>query len=149
VTPTPVRRRAVLGAVLAAAAAAPLVLPSRLPAHSYRAGRVLIGHPWALPSDGPDGEAFLSLLNAGGEADRLLAARTPAARTVEAVFPGGGFPLDLPPGRPIAMRPGGPRLRLAGLVRPLALGDAAPLVLVFERAGEAETSVLVETSPGH
>jgi len=144
VTPAPPSRRAVL-----AAASLLVVAPAAARAHSYRAGRVLIGHPWALPSDGPDGEAFLSLLNTGSEADRLLSARTPAARAVEAVFPSGGFPLDLPPGRPVPMRPGGPRLRLAGLVRPLVLGDAVTLVLVFARAGEAETEVFVEASPGH
>jgi copper(I)-binding protein len=145
VTPPPPSRRAVL-----AAASALLVTPAAAArAHSYRAGRVLIGHPWALPSDGPDGDAFLSLLNTGTEEDRLVGARSPAAREVEHVGPGGGLPLALPPGRPVPMRPGGPRLRLVGLVRPLVLGDAVPLTLVFARAGEAAAELLVETAPGH
>lgn len=123
-------------------------------AHSYKADEVRIGHPWAQPAQGPDGEAYVAILNTGKTADRLLSATTPAAKRVVILeeVPGGRVPvvaMPVEPMRAIPMRPGARALKLEGLAKPLALGDRFPMTLVFERSGKVEVEIFVEQAPGH
>lgn len=122
-------------------------------AHSTRVGSLRIGHAWALPAAFGDGQAFMPLLNEGDESDALLGARGDLATLIElrrnARYddpPEGRF--DLLPGKPFAMRPQGPHLRLIGLASPLAMGQRFVLVLDFLNAGETEVEVYVEQTPG-
>ncbi len=141
-------RRAFLTAATALLIAGPAL------AHSFAAGQVKIGHPWALPAAGPDASAFVSLLNGGAEADRLTGASTPLAAKVVIHDLAQGKPtpvdgIDVLPKRPVAMRPTARELRLVGLTRPLKLGDKFPLTLTFAKGGSVTVEVFVEEGPAH
>jgi periplasmic copper chaperone A len=123
-------------------------------AHSYAAGKVKIGHAWALPQVvAQDGQCFMPLYNEGKDADALVAARSDIVSFIElrmnARYDHPAEPqFELLPGRPLAMRPQAVHLRLAGLSRDLKLGDRFRVVLDFLNAGEVEVEVHVENSPG-
>lgn len=139
-------RRAVLALLPAL-----LALPRAAAAHSYSAGEVAVGHPWARPT-GPDervGFAWMPLVNRAATADRLLGAATPVAGRVRLREPGQGFVthFELPAKQPLAMRPGARELVLEDLRKPLRLDDRFPLELRFQRAGTLTVEVWVETSP--
>lgn len=146
------RRTLVATLALLPLAGPALVTPAL--AHSYKAGGVRVGHPWGRPSDGPEADVFVALLNTGEAPDRLIGATTPVAAAVTIVdeVEGRLSPVEtlaLAPKRPVPMRPGARALRLSGLVRPLKLGDRFPLTLRFERAGAVEVEIYVEEAPGH
>lgn len=141
-------RRTLLAALATLALAGPAL------AHSYKGGTVMVGHPWALPSAGGEGTAFVALLNNGGQPDRLLSAATPIAAKVQIrdLVQGKPTPVDslqVKPKAPIPMRPGARDLLLTGLKQPLKLGDKFPLTLEFEKGGTVEVEVFVEEGPGH
>jgi len=122
-------------------------------AHSYKHGRIMIGHAWALPSQTNEAQVFFPLLNNGTEADELIAARSPIASMIE--FRTNNRYDDPPlqsvrlePGKPLAMRPTARHLRLIGLPRSLAQGERFPLTLDFLNAGEAEIEVMVQSHSG-
>jgi copper(I)-binding protein len=52
-------------------------------AHSYNAGRILIGHAWALPSRTSEAQVFCALANNGDEPDEIVGARSPIASLIE------------------------------------------------------------------
>jgi copper(I)-binding protein len=93
-----------------------------------------------------NGAAFMTLRNRGGQADRLVSASVPIARTVELhthirdgdvmrMRPVADIPV--PAGQTVRLRPGGLHVMLIGLTEPLRQGATVPLTLRFERAGEA------------
>jgi len=137
-------RRSLLAAPLLSLAAA------RARAHSYVLGPVEIGHPWARPTEARLGAAYCVLAIKGDAADTLGSAETPIAERVELRNAAGEavHAIEIPPGRPVVLRPGKPYLALVGLKRPLKLGDSFPLTLRFDLAGEIAVTVLVENSPG-
>ena len=124
-------------------------------AGDYRAGDVEISQPWARASATPQartGAAYMALSNKGDTPDRLTAASTPIAeraelhthemdgnvmrmRPIEA--------LEIAPGEPAVLRPGGLHLMLVGLRQPLRAGDRVPLTLTFQRGGTVEVEVAV------
>jgi len=146
-----------LAATLALAAALALA-PSAATAHDFKAGGVVIDHPYATPT--PAGARtgavyFRALRNGGREADRLLGARTTVAAsieihrgTVDANDVMRMRPIDaieLPPGAAPNLRHGGElHLMLVDLKAPLKEGERFPVWLRFERAGEREVTVWVQ-----
>jgi copper(I)-binding protein len=145
----PARRLAMLaGCVLAVSASA----------HSFKAGDIVIEHPYALPSPAGarTGAMYLrALRNTAQRPDRLLSVRTPAAATVEihhmALGPDNVMrmravdALPLPPATAVkAMHGGEWHLMLMQLTRPLQAGDRFPATLRFERGGEREVMVVVQ-----
>ncbi len=126
-----------------AAAAALAVLPA-----SHALAQVAVGDPWVratVPQQQASG-AFMTLTAA--QAARLVEARSPVAGVVEIhemtmdgnvmrmrAIPG----LDLPAGKPVALRPGGYHVMLMSLNRTLAPGEVVPLTLVVESGGRRET----------
>ncbi len=137
------RRRALLLAPFS------LLLARAASAHSYKLGPIEIGHPWARPSATGAAAVFLALSNTGSSSDRLTGGTTLIAREVLLRDEDGSSLeyLDLPPHRPLALRPGRKYIALLGLKGPLALGDSFPLSLRFERAGEIAVTVTVEAGP--
>ena len=108
------------------------------------AGDVVAEHPWsrATPPGASTGAVYVTLLSKDG--DRLVGATSPAAtgasvhdmtmdgnimRMREVV---GG--LTLPPGKPVALQPGGYHIMLTGLKAPLKRGETVPLHLTFANA---------------
>ena len=127
-------------------------------AHGTRVGDLVIEHPYAVPmvagADG--GAAYLrSVQNRGVRADRLIGASSPRAASVvlrRRVRDGATVRLqdidsiELPPGAEMRLRhDGDTQLALLGVKPALRDGDRFPLSLRFERAGEVEVSVWVQT----
>jgi len=116
-----------------------------------------IRRPWARTPSATSLEAggFLTLTNRGGEADRLIAATSPAAARIEIqgikisgptmsmkVMEKG---LGLPPDFTITMKPRGYHLFLQELTAPLSKGSKVPVTLTFEKAGPQQVELVVET----
>lgn len=136
----------VLGAVLA--------LGLSLPAFAADApkGSIMVEQPWARASAGnaPNGAAFMTVMNHGAAADRLVGASSPASAKAELhnhIMDQGVMRMrqiegiDLDPGAPVQMRPGGLHVMLIGLKAPLKAGTKLPLTLVFEKAGQVAIEV--------
>ncbi len=97
------------------------------------------------------GGTFLTLTDSGA-ADRLLSASSPAASKVElhrTVADNGVMKmlpveaLDLPPGKPVELKPGGYHLMMMGLTHPLVPGATFPMTLTFEKAPPVTVTVTV------
>ena len=143
------RRRLILGL------AGLLTLPATAArAHSYKHGKIDIGHAWALPSGASgEGQAFVPMVNNGKAPDELVAARSSVCTQIELRRnnryddpPLTSFVLE--PNRPLPMRPTARHLRLMGLTAPLVLDQRVPIILDFLHAGEIEVEFHVETTPG-
>ena len=113
---------------------------------------------WARPTVAGQqaGGAYVTLHNGGATVDRLLGGSTPAAERVEvhemrmdgSVMRMRELPaLELPAGKSTKLEPGGLHLMLMGLKAPLKVGDKVPLKLRFEKAGEVDLVLLVQTRP--
>ena len=127
-------------------------------AHDFKAGSLVIDHPYATPSLGGVTRGalyFRTLKNTGREADRLIGARTPVASSVEihsSTMDGDVMrmrqveALELSAGSEMKLRHSGGshHLMLVGLKQPLKEGDRFPVTLRFERAGEREVTVWVQ-----
>jgi|JI9StandDraft_2_1071091.scaffolds.fasta_scaffold281734_2 copper(I)-binding protein len=127
-------------------------------AHGVRAGELVIDHPYAVPmtAGATDGAAYLrSVKNRGVLGDRLIGATSPRAASVvlrRRVRGGATAPVqaidfvELPPGAELRLRHDGDvQLALVGVSPPLRDGDRFPLRLRFERAGEVDVTVWVQT----
>lgn len=125
-------------------------------AHDYQAGTIHIDHPYARPTvpGQPSGGAYLTLENRGKDADRLLAADSPAAKKTEihtmsmvgnVMKMREADGIELAPAAKVTMKPGdGYHIMLIGLKQQLKVGDTLPLTLTFEKAGKVEVSVQVQ-----
>ena len=117
-----------------------------------------LSRPWARPDRAIPTQAggFFTVRNAGA-ADRLVAAASPLADTVEIhaikvvgadilirPLPDG---LALPADSTVELKPRGYHLLLMGLKAPLAVGSRLPVKLTFEKAGRIEVELAVE-APG-
>jgi hypothetical protein len=98
--------------------------------------------------------AFLQITSVKG--GKLVSAGSPVAGIVEIhemtmdgnvmkmrALPSG---LDLPAGKPVALKPGGIHVMLMDLKQPLKAGDTVPLVLVVESAGNKRETLEVKAS---
>ncbi len=126
-----------------------LALPAA--AHSYKTGNVMIGHVWAAPTAGNATEVYVPLLNRAPQGDQLVSVLAPTAQAAVFADPANKRigAIDLPPNRPVALKPGSFRIVLAGLDRPVRVGDKIKLTLVFARAGQVQVEALVEAGPSH
>jgi periplasmic copper chaperone A len=112
--------------------------------------------PWARVQTVESRQAggFMTLKNSGPEADRLLAASSAVAETVEIhgirvvenalrmrPYKQG---LNVPVGMPIELKPRGYHLFMQGLKAPLAKGQKVPVTLTFEKAGPRQVELTVE-----
>lgn len=117
------------------------------PASSVTTGPT-IADAWIRPPMGPGQPAagYMTITAPSGGADALIGASSPVAAAVEvhetstdASGMMGMHPVDrveLPPGSPVALEPGGYHLMLMNLNGDLEAGDTVDLVLEFENAGE-------------
>ena len=123
-------------------------------AGDVKVGDITVEGPWARASAGPAkaGAAFMTVNNAGAAVDKLIAASTTVAdkaelhthikegdimrmRPVDAI--------DVPAGGVAELQPGGLHVMLMGLKQPLKEGEAFPLTLTFEKAGQLTVEVMV------
>jgi periplasmic copper chaperone A len=129
-------------------------------AHDFKLGDLVIDHPYATPSlaGTRNGSVyFKGLRNRGGQADRLIAAKSAVAERVElhqmqmdgTIMRMREVPaIELPARTEVNLRHGGAgthHLMLQGLRQPLKDGDRFDLELVFEKAGTRKVNVWVQT----
>ena len=140
--------------------AAPLLLAAALATHAQDAklGAIQIDQPRtrATAAGQAVGGGFFKLTNAG-PSDRLVAASSPASKTVElhTMRMEGDVmrmreveAIELPAGQTVELKPGGLHLMLMGLKAPLKAGETVPVTLKFEKAGEVTVQLKVEAA-GH
>ena len=149
-----------LGIVLAAFsifATQAIAVPSAT-AHDFKVGELAIKHPFsrATPKGAKTGAAYMTIVNVGMSADRLISAKTEISERAEIhrtttendimkmrIQPGGiaissaGGELKLQPGSEY-------HIMLVNLREPLQEGMRVPLVLVFEKAGTVTVELAVE-----
>jgi periplasmic copper chaperone A len=141
----------------AACAAAILLADPAAAARVYNKGPIQLRNPWtrATPPGAEIAGGYVEIRNSGKEADRLVAASSPAAARVElhVMSHEGGVMkmreapgLEMPPRKLLTLKPGGPHLMLVGLKQPLLKGQHIPLMLRFERAGEVRVELEVQAS---
>ena len=125
--------------------------------HGFEVGDLEIGHPWTLaaPAVAPTAVAYLSVVNRGAAADRLVAARSPLAERVElheiALVDGEARMRPLPdgleiaPGATVVLEPGGYHLMVFGRSAAWSEAGAIPLELEFAGAGTVTVELAVHT----
>lgn len=144
----------------ALAVLAALALPVAVQAHDYKLGDLTIEHPWAPASIGAAkaGAAYMKVVNEGQTSDLLIAVASPAAEHAKLhthLVEGGVAKMrpvaavEINPGEPAILRPGGLHVMLMGLKAPLKEGDMFPLTLTFERAGTVTVQVIVQAPDDH
>ncbi len=125
-------------------------------ARDYKAGDLQIGQPWAraTPHGAKVAGGFVTVVNAGTAADRLVSATAEIAEhaeihemsmkdgvmTMRPLADG----VAVPAGGELALRPGGYHLMFVGLKRMLKQGESFAGTLTFEKAGTVEVSFQVE-----
>jgi hypothetical protein len=113
---------------------------------------IVVQEPWAraTPGGAKSGAAYMTLVNHGGTADKLLGAATPQADAVQfhKETEDNGVSrmremhsIDLDPGAKIVFKPGDMHMMITGLKQPLKEGQSFPLTLNFEKAGSIEVTV--------
>lgn len=125
-------------------------------AHEYDAGELHIEHPWsrAMPPTAPTAAAYFVVHNKGIEADTLLSAASPHAGKVELhehVHADGLMKMqevqnvEVPAGGEVRFEPMGYHVMMFELQAQAKDGDRFPLTLTFEKAGQVEVEVAVQT----
>jgi copper(I)-binding protein len=150
-----------------AAASVALFLAVPALAHEVTAGSLTITDLWtrATPPNAPTAGGFLTIANAGPDADWLVSASSPLAGKAEihemSVKDGvmtmrplaGG--VEIPAGATVTLAPGGLHIMFTDLKEPFVEGGKAPVTLTFEKAGTVETFLHVkaigasESDSGH
>ncbi|AZG88372.1 copper chaperone PCu(A)C [Pseudomonas syringae pv. pisi str. PP1] len=126
-------------------------------AHEYKAGSLLIGHPWSmeLPPNAPTVAAYFTLENKGDSVDRLISVDTPIAGQAqlhEHVHADGLMKMqhvqavDIPAGAKVAFAPMAWHVMLLDIKdrSKLVVGQRFPMTLHFEKAGDVEVQVVVQ-----
>ena len=145
-------------AVAAAAGLVALVSASATRAQNdgsaaHKLGSLTVEAPWARIGRGARaGAAYLRIVNAGAEADRLIGVSSPVAARVELhshKMQDGAMRMRridavaVPAGEAAELQPGGDHVMLIGLAGPPEQGGTFPLTLVFEKAGRIAVPVAV------
>ena len=117
--------------------------------------KVQVVSPWAraTPAGAQTGAAYMTLVNKGAAADRLVSASTPLAAVTEfhktvddngvmKMLPVDG--IEVHAGSQAVLKPGGYHVMLMKLAHPLEVGQSFPLTLTFEKAGTITVSVKVQ-----
>ena len=139
------------------ALASALLISTGLAAHDYKLGDIVVDHPWARASIGAAkaGAAYVMLQNLGSEPDRLIAAETGVAKRAELhthTMQDGVMKMrkleaiEVAPGEPTLLSPGGLHIMLMGLKVPLVEGETFSLTLTFEKAGPIEIEVVIDSA---
>lgn len=123
-------------------------------------GGIVIKDPFtrASPTGAETGGAFVTIVNSGTTADRLVSASSPAAQTVElheTVDDNGVMKMEprpegweIPAGGTLELKPGGKHIMLIGLTAPLEAGKKIQMTLNFEKAGAQTIDVPVQAMSG-
>ena len=116
---------------------------------------ITVEQAWAraTPGGARTGAAYMTLMNSGASADRLLSATTPVADQVQfhKQTEDNGVSrmrevhnVELSPGGKIIFKPGDMHMMIVGIKQPLQEGQTFPLTLQFEKAGKIDVTVPIE-----
>ena len=117
-----------------------------------KVGSLVVERAWARASVAKNGAAYVTIRNDGKAMDRLVAASSPIAKKVELhthTMDNGVMRMreieavEVHPGAPAVLQPGGNHIMLIGLNRKLTRGDSFPMTLRFAKAGEVTVTVSV------
>lgn len=135
-----------------------LIASAPLSAHEFKAGDLVIDHPWTKvpPVGARTGAGYLKISNKGASSDRLVGAAFGAAQTTEVhemtmvndvmrmrQIPGG---IEIKAGEAVELKPGGLHLMLIGLKEPITEGALLKGSLTFEKAGTVAIELKVEAA---
>lgn len=140
---------------LPAALAAAFLLAGGAGAHEFTLGALTIGHPYAVETapTAKTAAGYLSVSNAGPDADRLIAVEADFPQTTLHVTETDASgvsrmsqveAIEIPAGATVALEPRGGHVMFMGLAAPMAAGDKVPATLVFEKAGRIAVEFNVE-----
>jgi copper(I)-binding protein len=129
---------------------------SILDAHEFKAGSLVIDHPWtrATPGGSKIASGYMTITNKGTMPDRLIGGSLAHASRFELhetkmegdmarmrPLPKG---LEIKPGQTVRLAPGGYHVMFTGLKQPFKQGEMLKGQLVFEKAGAIEVFYAVE-----
>jgi hypothetical protein len=129
-------------------------------AHGVTVGTLEIEHPAisAPPAGAKSAAGYLSIVNTGSTADRLLGVETGIAKramlhTTEHADDGVARmihldAIDIPAGGTVTLAPGGLHIMLMGLTGPVTKGDMIPATLIFQTAGRVEVEFSIDAPAG-
>lgn len=140
-------------AMLAIAVVSPL--STEASAHEFKAGELVLQHPWAraTPTGAQVAGGYLTIVNAGSTADRLVGGSIAVAAGFEVhdmAMTGDVMTmkmlksLEIPAGASVTLAPGGTHLMFTGLRHGLKKGQTVEGSLVFEKAGTVKIDFDVE-----
>lgn len=129
-------------------------------AHDYKLGDLQIDHPWsrATPKGAKIASGYVTIINRGSTADRLVGGTFASARGAEihemSIDRGvmkmrqlkSG--LEINPGATLELKPGSFHFMFTDLGHALARGERVKGTLVFEKAGTVEVEYTVEAIGG-
>jgi copper(I)-binding protein len=149
----PIRHAAALAAVLGVVAVAGM--SGLAAAHDYKAGALVIQHPWtrATPPRAEVAGGYVTVVNHGKTADRLIGGSLSAASgfALHDMSMKGGImrmratgPLTIPAGGSLTLSPSGKHAMFTGLKHALKKGQRVAGTLVFEHAGTVPVQFTVE-----
>lgn len=145
--------RALIPLAFALVAVAPVAASA---AADVSARGLTIRQAWTRPAmQGGTAAGYMTIANAGSNADVLVAVESPAAKSVSihrSSMGGGGTMqmramtagLAVPAKGQVALAPGGDHIMLAGLKKALSQGEKIPITLVFQRAGRVKVDLVVD-----
>ena len=143
------------GAGRLAALALLALAPCAASARDVTAGDLVIQHPWsrATPAGAVNGGGYLTVVNKGATADRLVGGSFQASSGFEfhEMSTAGGVmtmrptgPLEIPPGGRLTLEPSAKHIMFTGLKRGLKKGETVEGTLVFDHAGTVPVGFDVE-----
>jgi periplasmic copper chaperone A len=133
-----------------------LAAASPIEAHEFKAGTLLIGHPWtrATPAGARTAGGYLKITNNGAEADRLIGGSAEGADAVEVHemamennimrmrrLENG---VEIKPGQTVELKPGSYHLMMIGLKEPFKKDAMLKGTLQFQKAGSVPVAFNVE-----
>jgi len=115
---------------------------------------ITVEQAWAraTPGGARTGAAYMTLMNSGASADRLLSATTPVADQIQfhKETEDNGVSrmrevhsVEISPGGKVIFKPSEMHIMIIGLKQPLKEGQAFPVTLQFEKAGKIDVTVPV------
>ena len=140
---------------IAAALAVIVSIAAPALAHEFKAGTMVVGHPWSRPTppSAPVASGYVELTNTGTEADRLTAISSPLAERAEihrsivennvaSMRPVDGLTIE--PGATLDFETEKLHVMFITPDRQLRDGDRFPATLVFEKAGSVDVEFVVQ-----
>lgn len=131
-------------------------------AHEFKAGDLVIGHPWsrATPEGAKVAAGYFKISNSGAEADRLVAVTGEIAGRTEihemAVDADGVMTMrplaggvEIPAGGTVTLEPGGLHVMFMDLKQGAKEGERFKGTLTFEKAGTVDVEFAVDAMGKH